>query len=666
MSSKFEQANTLVAQKKYKKALVILRKSKQSSFESIGLEVVCLFNEKNFQLSKIKMELALKLASSKEQRLSVLNNLAAVSEKLNQVEQAISYLKQVLKIDASPTTAAQRNSLIEYAYTNGDHETIEKYAPMLINTSAYCLQALLILSKTAIEVMKFDEALAYLSRIEAELRSTGGLEASSREIVHVLNSYHTIKAYKKEQSFLNYLEPKFQFESWFCEIQSRLDGANKDKKQSLPDKKTETTTFPTTTASTNNISKQSVVVENTPTLRLIQKLKALLESKGAKFSSNMLIVEHGGEIAVKTKNAQEEKQLLMNVPLSCMPLICDYKFLLDNQGMLVANAKKTMLNPKALQIMILLTDLYNAANKLESWKSTYPLFSLAGFENIVDKLLAAKSSGSAYKMYYASQIEQIRDDVIINSFLGSRIFSFNQKDLRKAGIKSKEVSQRSLIPVLDLINHNMNAPQFHLDPEKSSLKTYSQKSEANSEIFVQYNLDDPLVTLLTYGFIDTSAKWIYSIPLVLKCQTGLSIEIRNDLDIVDEKDLPGTLTGLRTYFPARCVREGTVVKLSKLIIPGLEYKQSLVTVLSYVLKNIDLESFYSDEDKLNREVKNLEQQLLEQNISYWNELSAMIDENLKCEHSMPPSTAAQLIELCDFCLVHIKQYINQTGHILKR
>jgi tetratricopeptide (TPR) repeat protein len=665
MNNKLEQANTLVAQNKYKKALLLLRKIKPATYESIGLEIICLFNEQNYQLAKIKMELALKLASSEEQTLSVLNNLASVSEQLKQPKQAMLYLKRILEIDSSFNTAAQRMSLLKTAFSSQDFVTVEQYAPLLITLSEYSLVTLLILANSAIKRKENNQALHYLSRIDGEIRTDGGLKLDQQHIIHLLNAYDEIEAYKKKQSLLNFLEPKFKHESWFNEIQTRTFKQQPPQNSIPSNNNVEPNQHLKSKTSESRSSKESVIGNTRQTVELIIKLKKALEKMGAIFHPELTIVEQDGDIVVRSRSSNINQEQYMDVPLICMPLVNDYRFSIDENGNLCTQPKKVMLNPQAAHIMMILTDMFNSCNKLQAWRHTYPLFALSGFDNIVNKLLTAKSSALSYIKYYASTADQITNNAIISSFFSSRVFNFTSANLRQVGIKSKNKNEMGFIPIIELANHKMGTCGFETDIKSQSLKAYATPGEANRELFVQYNLDDPLVTLLTYGFVDTSAPWIYTVPAVLKTRTGLSLEVQNHMASIAPKEIPNHLSGLAHYLPANVLRKNNKVHISKLVIPDSKNQQSLRVVLAYILKKVDLEGFYLNPLLLEQEIESLELQLLLLNQRYWTELNTLVQAQLNANPPVPSIAASQLTELCEFCLQHIQNHIDQSATMLK-
>jgi tetratricopeptide (TPR) repeat protein len=666
MNNKFEQASALAKQGKYKKALQIVQKINQKTsemnFATLELEIACLFFEKQYRLAYLKNQNLFTLTNSDEQKLKVLRSLAALSEKLAKPEEAIIHLKRILEIDGSLNTAAQRFALIKLASTTCDFNSVASYGPLLSNMSEYSIETLLLLSQCAINTHKPTEALGYLSRLAAEIRMEGRPSVDQNSLIGLLNGFHIIKAHEKEQELLKFLEPKFKHENWFQQVQLRLKSKGKVVKAETVksakgiNKKFESNDSPMLPGVRGNTAK---------TAQIITKLKSALESMGASFHKNLCIVERDGDIMVTLAAASERNELLMDVPIKCIPLVNDYRFSLDENGCLVSKAKKNTLNSDANVIMQLLTQMYNACNKLANWKNTYPLFLLAGFDKVIKKLFEAKSSLAGRASYYSKLLEKITDTAVIESFFSSRTMGFDNALLRKNKIKTKLDNEQGFIPIVELINHKMGVNPFNIDNKTASLKTSTGVGEAGREVFVQYNLDDPLVTLLTYGFVDSSAKWIYTVPVVLETKTKLKIHVGNHILSAKVEDIPNHLLGLADYMPADISRQGGIAQVSKLIIPGTEHSHSLRAVLAHVLKYLDSEGFYKDPIRLDSEVAFIEKQLIELNKKYWLELMELVSSQIQSKKPLPPLVAGQLNELCELCLNHIDRYHGQMGHLLQ-
>jgi hypothetical protein len=666
MKNKFELARSLAKQGKYKKALLIVQKINQKpseiNFATLELEVACLFFEKKYQLAYLKNQNLLTRTNSDEQKLAALRSLAALSEKLAMPGDAIIHLQNILAIDGSLNTAEQRFAMIQLASAVGDFNCVLSYGPLLSNVSEYSVKTLLLLSQSAINTNKHADALTYLSRLAAEIRVEGRPSIDQNSLLGLLNGFHFIKAYEKEKELLSFLEPKFKHESWFQEVQLRLQKNGKvvatKTVEPVKDEKIKI-------ESSGNPLKPGVRGNTSQTVQIITKLKSALVSMGASFHKDLCIVEHDGDIMVTMAKANKSNEQLMDVPIKCIPLVNDYRFSLDENGCLLTKAKKNMLNPDAEIIMQLLTQMYNASNKLTNWKNTYPLFLLAEFDKVIQKLFEAKSSLVGIAGDYSKVVDQSSAKTIIERFISSRVMSFENELLRKNKIKTKRDIEQGFIPIVELINHKMGASAFNIDNKTVSLKTFTGIGNAGREVFVQYNLDDPLITLLNYGFVDASAKWIYSVPVVLETKTKLKIHVSNYVLSAKDVDIPNHLLGLADYMPADISRQGGIAQVSKLIIPGTEHSHSLRAVLAHVLKYLDSEGFYKDPIRLDSEVAFIEKQLIELNNKYWLELMELVNIQTQSEKPLPPLVTGQLNELCELCLNHIKRYHGQMGHLLQ-
>jgi tetratricopeptide (TPR) repeat protein len=671
MNTKIEHAKLLVSQKKFKKALQLIKKVNQKpsavSFDTVELEAICLFRENSNKQAYLKMQQALHLAATDTQKISALSNLAAVCENLYKIEEAILFLKQSLALDGSLRTAGKRYSLVRMANSIKDNNTLQEYAPLLCKVTEFAVDTMMMLSQVAIETGKFDEAQQYLSRIVVEIRTEGRKEVKQSTVVAVLNGFHTIKAFKREQELLNFLESKFRYESWFDRTQNRLALIEKDREIAESSKKV-TAILRTEESASLLVHKTPVsdVSSETPKLaHVIKRLKVALESHGASFHPDLTIVEDQGELTVNVTSLSEKNETLIAVPLKCIPLVNDYRFSIDTHNMLAMKAKKNMRNPDARVIMELLVALYNACNKIEKWKHSFPLFLLAGFDSIFNKLVQTQSSAVMYQGYYAPSFDEISDAILIKSFLGSRVLNFDSTDLLKIGIKAKNKLEAGFLPIVDLINHRMGANTFVVDSSISCLRAFTGIGDAGREVFAQYNLDDPLITLLCYGFVDTSAKWIYTLPVTLKTESGLLIKVNNDVTEVMRENVPKHLLGLADFFPAEVNRIGILVTVSKLVIPGTEYSDSLRSILSHILKNVDYEGIYNDPDKLFVEIRFIERQIIAQNEKYWFELKGLVLAQQQSDRPLPTAVIGQLTKLYEFYINHINNYIAHTGHLFK-
>jgi tetratricopeptide (TPR) repeat protein len=225
MNSNLEKALDLAKQQKFKKALVIIKKVNQKaadvSFQTMELEALCLFKAKSYQMARIKMEKALTLSSNDREELTTLKNLAAIYEKLKIQNKVLSTLTQLVELDKGFSFVRERLSLVELALELGEHNMVKQYAPNILKFRELSIGAMICLAKSALMTADTKTALTYLTMAEGEIRSDGALIAvdklniSMNQIILVLDGYHQLKAFSKEQSFLNFLSKKYLQHEWY-------------------------------------------------------------------------------------------------------------------------------------------------------------------------------------------------------------------------------------------------------------------------------------------------------------------------------------------------------------------------------------------------------------------------------------------------------------------
>ena len=660
MKDKIELAKGLVHQKKYAKALNLLKKvnSKKQfvTAESLDLEATCLFFEKKYPLAQIKLQAALKIENDGAKKATLYSNLASIAEKQGNVNEAMGFLKAALNIDGSLNAAERRFSLVQMASSIDDFTVVEEYAPLLKNVSQFATPVKLLLADVQIKKNNKEAALGYLNELATDIKTGVRGEVDVQSIISTLNGYHLLNQKKKEKELLGLLFQKYENESWYKELVARVSSDDKNGS-------TETTHD----NAEQDLSSLSIDApsNDTEALKSINRLKSELESMGAEFHKDLCIVDNEGEISVRCGKKVDHIESLMNVPLQCMPFVEDYRYDIED-GKMVASPKKRQVNPQARSVMSRLVEMYNACNKLDSWKDSYPLFCLAGHQPLFEKFIQARSNGASYLKFYAPNKDEIPADILVQSFISSRVMTFAKTSMRRAGVKLDKELQQAFIPVIDLMNHKMGGKGYEQIGKKTSLQTFVEPGPANQEVFVQYNLDDPLMTLLIYGFVDASAKWIYSVPMMVSAKSGLKIRIDNFVNAADLDSVPDALMLYRDYFPANISRNGEQVSISKLVLPGKEHQSSLREILAHVLKTVGVSGVYDNPRNLEAEIEHLENQLIRYNLQYWTELKEEVDLCIKKDKSFSEVVADSLISLCEISLNHIQAYEGAAGTLLRK
>ncbi len=638
---KLQNASMLIKDKKYAKALAVLKKlNKKKNLRSsvtYSLEGACYTNSDNFVMADIAYKNSLSLAQSEGERLSAIKNLKAIALRQQDYTTAINYLKQELAIDGSAQNALSRMQLCQLSFQIGDIETVEENLPKLLTLSDYAISAMFLYVQMFITRNR-PEAAKYLNRLASELNNL-----SEDNVMMLLTSYIELGEVTKAKHIYELIKAEYGRETWCLQVENKL--LSVDLSESVTEKESKTST------------RDIVVGTNQPVIAIVQRLVDDLLASGAVFHNDLILEENSNNLSAKIVKEHQAFQEYMSVPITCMPLTGDYDYEVDSQFNLIATLKNDAVNPRAQNIMKDMVALYNETKKLESWVEASPLLLLFDAPKLAEVLINGKVFSNKIKRFKKLFEERNFNELLIQSFLGSREFTYTNKMLEKAGLKTDKSSERGLLATIDFLNHKTGSTGYTYDSNSSSISVTGKADKYSQELFVQYNISDPLATYLIYGFIDIKVSWIFSVSTELFTRGGASILVLNDPVKISRK-LNANVKHLRTFMPGVIQSNGKNIVLSSLVIPDRKHHNTLKEVLAFVLLENDFCRKYSSRDVLKAEVKYLEQQLIEKNLEYWRKLSQEIGNTETKVDVIPEQAFQDISKLCDFYIRHINNYVS--------
>ena len=636
MKDQLSQVQQLFSKQKYKKALLTLKKinKKQPSFESINYTSLCYFHDKQYPLANLYFVKALNLASEGNQKLEVLGNLALTETRLNNLDKAIEYYIKALAINGSVETAKMREDLCTLAAKQQKHQIIVEHAPKLLVLLEYAQTGLYLLLQSHLLMPDNDKNISfYLKKLQGEIASYDSNQAQRFfELVSASNNPVYIN------SLVEVIEKHFAHENWFKQFKSQQARPIENTKQDIPANR--------------------VVGDNDELVSLVEQLLAHCQSTGAYFHPNLRIFENNGALSVKVFEQTDDTQKLISIPYTGLPLISDYHFNLDANDKLLVTPIDKPANPDAIETMTLLQKIYNSSDKIKSWKLQSPFIALHEHPKLLTKLCAAKPANDKVIEYNRLLQQQNINELTIKSFLGSREMPFKQQDLKTYGITIANDAEAGLLSVIDFLNHKAKSNQYQR--KSGNLQVCGPVCPTTQELFVQYNLYDPLLTYIFYGFVDINAPHIYSVPMELTMQNGLKIRLFGSNNIINEDDVPDELKRLKDYIPQISNEHNGSVEVSMLMIPSTNESQLLREVLEVVINTIGNQQPAANND-LHQEVLHLEKQIIVNNMSYWQQVQTLLDDEKSCNKTDSKPAFAQVQQLIDFFKGHCQQYSEKFG-----
>lgn len=333
-------------------------------------------------------------------------------------------------------------------------------------------------------------------------------------------------------------------------------------------------------------------------------------------------------------------QSIMRVPLSTMPIISDFEVTVRNDSFCIKSNQEVATEVQR-EVMALVIEYYNQTNALSAWRASSPWLSLSTNQRILNQLLKARET-TKKSQELLDLLELGKKDLLLSqTFLTSRQFNLLEPQQLAADRSTPYKPQKVLLPIIDLFNHDMSANGFQIQAQSAqpSMRVFGRPDPETREIFVRYNLYDPVDTYLYYGFVDERAPYLSSVALDLECQ-GRSFDITATGGLLKGKIADG-LKDLRIFLPV-ISKTDRGLTLSKLIIPGEAAPRALRRVLALALRQLDLTN-----ETLRAEVLRIEAEVIERNREYWKEMQDL---------AAPLEESHALHALCRTALSRIDRY----------
>ncbi len=645
MKEQVSQVEQLFEKKKYKKALLLLKKinKKQPSFRTLNLTGSCYFYDKKYAQANLYFAQGLSLAANDSEKIEEFINLANTQLKLNNLSKSIEHYLSLLAIDSSIETAKHRAAMCSIANLQQNHQIINEYAPQLLMLIEYADAALHSLLQANLLLPDNEKNIdLYLNKLNAQMKTFDSANA-----LLFLELGLTCENQKHINKLNDIVGKKFSHEKWFQDFCAQQDTAKKARSRK------------TKSSKVIKMPKERVVGDNIELVGLVNALFKQNELLGAKFHPNLRVIETNGALCVKVYNQTDSNQKLLDVPARCMPLFRDFTFELDADNNLVSTPIEHPINPDAINVMLLLQKIYNCCNKITHWQQTFPFIALKEFPPLLLKLVAGKPQSAKIRSFYHLLEDKKFDELTIKSFLGSRECNYKQEELKKGGIVSTQPSESGLLSVIDFLNHKIGSRKYTY--HNGSVFVSGLACQTTQELFVEYNHYDPLLTYLVYGFVDLDSPYIFSVPIDLTLFNGDKIEVSGNTAIIKDDMVPDNLKHLRIYLPEVCTQSDGLVKVDKVVIPNTNESHLLREVLTIMLNTINTQGIYANEQAVAQEVLRLEIQIIAKNMAYWQEVQALFDA-AKLEGTAKHSSALQDVQqLIEFFKSHYQKYSAKLG-----
>ena len=355
--------------------------------------------------------------------------------------------------------------------------------------------------------------------------------------------------------------------------------------------------------------------ENPALKKALVDLHALIVDCGGYVSDDVTLLEVQGELSILSSLPNDNHENLIVLPDSCLPRINDFVIKAhDNE--LSAEPRSSNVSETHIATMGLMINVYNITNKLSKHRATNPWLALKNSPALMQKLYEARAAEPKVKEYYEKFKRNNFDELLLDSFLGSRMF-----DLNSAGESERLYC---IMPFIDFANHYLGSPPIQLNNDKASTLSLrnSVPIAGSKECYYCYSILDALDSFLVFGFVDANSLFVRSVPLQFDLNEYSRIQVHSRATRLFTGKLSDYVQDLRLYLPYILEVDDSVMQLSHLIIPGETAPVALRRVLTYLIRDWKPGLAPS---VVNNIVINAEKSIINKNVDYYTSLLSAIE-----------------------------------------
>ncbi|MCB1725706.1 MAG: hypothetical protein H6959_07805 [Chromatiaceae bacterium] len=287
---------------------------------------------------------------------------------------------------------------------------------------------------------------------------------------------------------------------------------------------------------------------------LVQRLAELVAAAGGYLDARLRIVIARGDLSVRSDAADGE--LLVRLPRACLLPIDEVDLALNDDRLQIESLPASMgeVQRDMLECMIA---IYNRGAKIASYREELPWLAFADAPELLELLHRGRAQAPKPSRLFELARTGALDTLALEGFMGSRILDY--RDAAGAGAMV-------MMPFIDFFNHHVRAAPFARDGEALTV-TAAHPLAGSDECFVRYNALDALDAYLNYGFVDTSAGFVRSVPVRIDLPDVGVIDIQARV-AQRRKQLAAGLTDLGALLPRAQRAEDGSLSVSQLVIPG--------------------------------------------------------------------------------------------------
>ncbi len=344
-----------------------------------------------------------------------------------------------------------------------------------------------------------------------------------------------------------------------------------------------------------------IASENTDIERELVKLCGLLETYGGFIDERLTIREKGGNLSIEAPEEVSKTTTILRAPRDALLYLDLFDVAAEGDDFVLKNVKPEA-NEAQRSLMESMLTVYNLCGKIPDYKKYATVNLLSHDRPLLTRLLNEK---------VVQEVERkLAQNPPVSGFFHTR--QLGTKKLNEAKVRA------ALMPVIDFLNHNFAAGNYHLKDEDLEIMR-SSSAQGGAECFVRYGAYDSFDMLMTYGYVDPTAPYVYARPTTLEVEGVGSIRVELQNRKFQNKKLPAQVSDLRGFFPPlQKVGGAGELMVGFLRIPTLGSPRALRRVLRAIISTMSTGSL---PEEIMAFVDTAERQIVEGTRSFYEELN---------------------------------------------
>lgn len=322
--------------------------------------------------------------------------------------------------------------------------------------------------------------------------------------------------------------------------------------------------------------------------KTIEKALITLEERlvehGSWFHPQLVTESIDGSLSMSIEGHLNPAEKIMSVPRKLLIPAQDMHIKVkDNQ--FVAEPDMDIITPAQAEIGQAMLDVYNATNKVNMHKKECPWIAFKDTPTLLQKLAKARTHNHniAKKLSYINGEDDALDDdeFLVWSYLYSRVLG--------AKLGEEETKTQVIMPVVDFLNHNHKGCPYTFanddnDEMALTIKNLQPVIDSN-ECYVLYGTYDTLDTYLNYGFPETQAPYVRSVPLNIEVQGHPPLVIRSVPGVRRQKGTPDIVKDIAAFMPGMYRQKDEALNISHILIPISNAPHALRRILHVIIRS---------------------------------------------------------------------------------